>query len=51
MVPEGEFQEQRKSERGLKKEREIREKGGRGRISKGGRRRLVSQLKVSAVNI
>lgn len=46
-----------KSEGGLEKERggleTEREVGGgeRGRISDGGRRRLVSQLRVSAVNI
>ncbi len=49
--PEGEFQMERNSERGLKKKRGGLERGGRGRISEGGRRRLVSQLKVSVVNI
>lgn len=55
--PEGEFQMEGKSEGGLEKERgglerEREMRGGeRGRISDGGRRRLVSQLWVSAVNI
>lgn len=52
-LPEGEFQMERKSQRSLKKETGglKRGRGGRGRIREGGRRRLVSQLKVSAVNI